>query len=227
MDRVTLKDKTSRPLFAIRKKDGLQIKIAGAHIDMANKPVNIPRAIITLDDEAVNFVFVDYDTLAIVSDSSIGDFPIKSKPLYEITTASGEIVSVKDVRAVVRMAAHSSCETHDQWLKEVTVNADVPWTDFDISNVIDIPPTVCGIRMKVHVKESGAVPAGESVYVLLRTPGDTAQSQWESVPAQISGRWAIRTVPVKLGGDGKTIQYKIDVDTEIQLKIGLAGWIYG
>ena len=223
----TLKDKSAGPFFPIRKTDGLDIKIGGASIDLANRPVRIPTAALTLFDNQTNLIFFDPEAASIVCDSSLSDFPKRSKALYKIVTASGEIVSIEDCRAIARMSAHSSSETHTDWLKDVTVNNPVAWTDFDLSAVIDIPANASGVKLEVHAKETGAVAAGDNVYVLLRKPGDANQSQWKLIAPQISGRWATRTVEVKFGEDGKSIQYKIDVASELQLKVGLAGWLYG
>lgn len=222
---------TSRALvggFEILSIDALKCHIRGGWIERDGVPVNIPRvrSLLLPDDELNIYIYVNM-TSDEIQFSTIG-WINGCKRLYKLTTDGGVIVesSIEDNRAGWRFSHHSCYATHDQWLQDSIINSDVDWTDFDVSSVITIPNWAAGVELEVHVKETGAI-VGDASYVAFRKPDEAAQSQWKLVQPQISGRLFTRTVPVEFGSDGKTIQYKIDVETSIILKIGLAGWVPG
>jgi len=225
MGKFGRKDVTQQTAFALLKQDGLDVKIQGAILDVQNNPVVIPPAVLTLVASATNYIYVVVGGATIEANTT--GCPDHGKPLWEITTDGSEVVEAIDKRAVVRLSAHSACVTSPTWLQEQTFNGDVDWSNFDISGSVDIPAGATGIRMEVHVKEMGTVPAADQVFAMFRRPGETALSQAKLVAPQVSGRWFTRTVEVKFGDDGKTIQFKVDVDTQMLVKVGLAGWVYG
>ena len=225
MGKFGRKGNTQQTAFSLLKQDGLGVKIQGAILDVQNNPVIIPPAVLSLDPSSTNYIFV------VVGGSTI-EFnttgcPSHGKPLWEITTDDTGVLEVTDKRAVARLSAHSGCATSPTWLQQQTFNGSVSWTDFDISGSVDIPAGATGIRMEVHVKEIGTVPAADQVFVMFRRPGETELSQAKLVMPQVSGRWFTRTVEVKFGDDGKTIQFSVNVDTQMLVKVGLAGWVYG
>jgi len=218
-------DKTTGTQFPIIKSDGLHIRIKGGNVSRANVSIAVLKVDITLIASAVNYVFIDWVDNAIKANTT--GFPQVCTELYEITTSTDKILSIVDRRSLLRMSAHSDFQTSDSWLVEVTFDTDKDWTDLDLSNLVSIPSGATGVWLEVHVKESGVIPSTTAVHLLLRRPGDTSQSQWKAILPQVSDRWFTRMVPVKLGDDGKTIQYKVNVETQIQIKLALNGWIFG
>lgn len=213
--------------FGILSKDSLNCHIKGGWIEKDGVPVDIPRIPnLTLPDDEPN-VYVYVNMTADEIQLNTTGWPKGCKRLYRLTTADGIISDKADNRAAIRFSHHSCFATHDSWLKDATINADLGWTDFDVSSVISIPAWAKGVLLEIHVKETGTI-VGDDSHVILRKPGVSAQSQWKLVPASaISGRFAVRTVPIEFGADRKTIQYRADVETSLILKVGLAGWVPG
>lgn len=220
--------RTARTLaggFEVLPEDSLKCHVRGGWVEKDGIPINIASANLILpDDEPDIYIYVNMTSNEIQFNTS--GWVKDCKRLCTLATAGGVISASDDCSAVIRFSHHSAYATHDSWLKEATINADQGWTDFDVSAVVAIPPWAKGILLEIHVKETGAI-AGDDSYIILRKPGDAAQSQWKLIAPQISGRFFTRTVAVEFGDDGKTIQYRADVETSLVMKVGLAGWVPG
>ena len=225
MARKYVKRDQSVAVFPIVSVTGISIRILGGNVNRANDTVSIPSAKINLSDDAVNYVMVDWESMEVISNVE-GWLP-RCIPLYTITTSEGHIIDTTDARGMLRQSAHSEHATLDEWLYDVVVTSDTGWADLDLSNKVAVPSGATGVVLEVNVKEEGEVGAGDAPYLLFRRPGDSSQSQWKIVVPQVSGRWFPRTVNIRLGEDGKTIQYNANVTSSLHVKVALAGWVFG
>lgn len=213
----------TKMLFPLVGIEDLDVMLYGGNINKSDAWIEVGKKTVTLSTNKTNYVYVDWDTNEIaVNDTG---FPKNCVPLYMFVTDAVEIIQVTDCRSLLRESAHSEFVTLDDWLKEISPSSDIDWSDFNLSAVVAIPKGATGIWLEVHVKETGTV--SDATYIFMRKPGEAAVSQWKAIMPQASGHWFTRMVPVALGADGKTIQFKVNVDTQMEIKVALAGWIFG
>ena len=205
--------------FGLIERGGLNITILRGMIDFANESERINRKDLVLEDNATNYIFVDWNTREIASNQT--GFPGRSKPLYEIQTENGSVKSVIDKRAVARISAHSVFETHNEYLLEVSSDVDVDWAEVDLSGLA--PYGATGVFIHIEVKDSGT--PGEDVYVAFRKSGDSELSRWVRISPQASGVWNLVAVPVGLL-DYK-FEYMMSVGSQMDLRVSLLGWMFG
>ena len=217
---VQSKDRSVGTHFPIAYEDGLGIKVFGGTVNRANASIDVPSASLTLTDDDVNYVFIDWETQTV--QANVTGFPAKSYQLYEITTAAGVITEKVDKRAVFRQAAHTEYKTRDTALFGGAFNDNVDWADLDLS--ANAPMGSTGVFVGIAVSDSGT--PGVSVSFSLRKPGETEDVQKIVVFPQVSGLYFCSSAPIGMDSN-KKIQYEIKVSGTMLIQLVLLGWMFG
>lgn len=214
------KDFTIGPYFPIIYRDGLDITLLGANLDVKNANVAVPSATLSLDASTTNYVYIDWTTKTLAANST--GFPDKSKPLYEITTDATDVTAISDKRAVIRVSSHSEFKTKTTPLFSGAQNSDTGWQTADLSS--DAPAGATGVHLGVGVSDSGT--PGLTTKLTLRKPGETANSQEIPIYPQVSGLWVVLVAPIGLNA-AKEFDYRIQPSGTLSYYVTLLGWIYG
>lgn len=214
------KDFTVGPYFPIVYRDGLDITILGANLDVKNADISVPSDTLTLDASTTNYVYIDWTTKTLAANSS--GYPDKAKPLYEITTDATDVTAIADKRAVIRVSPHSEFKTKTTPLFSGAANSDTGWQTADISS--DAPEGATGVHLAIGVQDSGT--PGLGVKLSLRKPGETATAQNIIMYPQISGLWIALTCPLGINA-AKQFEYRIQPSGTLTYFVALLGWIYG
>jgi len=218
---ITKKDKSTGSQFSIATINVLDITLVGTNVNHQNISVAVPSATLSLTDDDENYIYVDWSTETLTKSTT--GFPSYSLPLYKITTASGSITEIQDLRAVLRQSAHSEFYTLADYFLNQDYNVNQDWQELDLSSLIPVGTTTIWVR--ALVRDSGT--PGDEVYFGMRKPGGgTEWSRMVKCLPVTSGIYAHYFWPVGVDADRK-LEIMVKVSGTFTAKLALLGVAYG
>lgn len=220
MSKAVMRDPIVASSFPIVEVAGLNVTLLGGSLDRRNTPVSIPAKVVTLTDNAVNYLYVEAEGSEIAFNTT--GFPEGAKCLWTFRTVTGAVTETTDNRAAMRQAEHTRFFTRDAYVLDQTFNVNADWALLDLSALVPVGTKVVWVRFVV--RDSGA--PGAEVYFGARKPGEVAYSQWMKAWPQVMGQWSNVCFPVGLDADRK-MEISVKVSGSFSAKMALLGLSYG
>lgn len=220
---ITKRDQSQGSQFPIQKTDGLDVFIGAGNLNVANSTVKVSPVKLTLTDDVVNSIYIDWNDTTIKS--GVGSFPIAAQDLYNITCVSGVITLIEDRRSVLRVSCHTKFFTLADYFFNQDFNIDQGWTSLDLSSFVPIGTTV--VYLRILVRDSGTI--GDGVYFAAKHPlaGDTDWSRMIKALPIVSGLWAqMYYFPIGID-DSYKLEYNVQVSGTFSVKLAFLGVGFG